>query len=76
VFHTFVLNQFTADHRSRLDETISRVSRSRPLHRIGIDMMQAGLDGAPIAHTFLRNGAGEVEHLGRMHHHGAWLEWT
>ncbi len=47
---------------------------TRPVHRIGIEMVTR--DQAPeIRHTIYSAGKTSERVLGFTHHHGEWLEW-
>lgn len=76
VFHTFVLNQLDPTRRVQLTEVIESMASSRPVHRIGIDLVVRGVMEPEIKHSLYGRGTVVEQVLGTMHHHGAWLRWT
>ncbi|MCH7583848.1 MAG: DUF2332 family protein [Acidobacteria bacterium] len=67
-------NQFSSAAGHRLEQVISGLSVTRPVHRIGIEMVTR--DQAPeIRHTIYSAGKTRERALGFTHHHGEWLEW-
>ena len=74
VFHSYVLNQFSSAASHRLEQVISGLSMTRPVHRIGIDMVTRH-QAPEIRHTIYSAGKTTERVLGFTHHHGEWLEW-
>lgn len=74
VVHTFVLNQFSESHRSRLREALAAAGRR--LDTIGIEHLTRDAPYPEILHTRYDAGDHESRHLGSAHHHGEWLAWA
>jgi hypothetical protein len=75
VFHSFVLNQWTPEDRSRLDELLVIQSRTRPIDRISVEMETRGVAYPAIIHTRYSGGEAIPRRLGTAHYHGVWLRW-
>jgi hypothetical protein len=75
VYHSFVLNQWTAEDRGRLDDLLTRAANQRPIDRISVEMLEPGAEYADITHTRYQGGKSEPRRLGTAHYHGVWLQW-
>lgn len=75
VYHSFVLNQWTAEDRDRLDDLLTRAANHRPIDRISVEMLVPGAEYAEIIHIRYERGKSEPRRLGTAHYHGGWLKW-
>jgi hypothetical protein len=75
VFHSFVLNQWAPEDRSRLEELLVAQSRTRPIDRISVEMETRGVAFPAITHTRYSGGEASSRRLGTAHYHGVWLRW-
>lgn len=69
VMHSFALNQFTDEMRSRLDHLLAAERRRRPLVRIGLEHWSFDEGDAR-----LRYAADDWIELGTAQHHGEWID--
>jgi hypothetical protein len=72
VFHSHVTYQFTPEMRAALERALLTLSKTRPIHRIGIEYHESGY---PIRHGIYADGAVTQTVLGLCDPHGMWLEW-
>lgn len=73
VFHSFTLNQFSAEARSGFLETLRRLGRDRPLFQIGLEWRGAA---APELVMTRYDATGRSSRcLALCDAHGAWIEW-
>lgn len=75
VYHSFVLNQWRAEDRARLDDLLLGASGSRTIDRISIEMLVKGEAFPFVDHTRYESGAAHEKRLATAHHHGEWLLW-
>jgi len=76
VYHSYVLNQWRAGDRARLDELLLSASASRRIDRVSIEMLVRGEAFPFVDHTRYRAGRAESRRLGSAHSHGEWLRWA
>lgn len=71
VIHSFTLNQFTSEERSRVHDILDRARDDRPLARVFFEHMR----GEDAWHTIgLDTGSGQTV-VGQGHPHGEWVEF-
>jgi len=75
VYHSFVLNQWDAGARARLDGVLRAASTERRIDRIAIELLARGRTYPSMDHTRYERGVGEERHLATVHHHGEWIRW-
>ncbi|MEX1208034.1 MAG: DUF2332 domain-containing protein [Acidimicrobiia bacterium] len=75
VYHSYVLNQWAPEDRSRLEELLVTQSRTRPIDRISVEMETRGVAYPAIIHTRYSSGEAIPRRLGTAHYHGVWLRW-
>lgn len=75
VYHSFVLNQWAPEDRSRLDDLLMARSRSRSIDRVAVEMETRGVAYPAITHTRYSGGEATTRRLGTAHYHGVWLRW-
>jgi hypothetical protein len=70
VMHSFALNQFSDDQRSRVEETLASVRQDRVLWRVSMELLDWGDKAATLT---IDDGSVPVE-VGLAQPHGEWLE--
>ena len=73
VFHTYTINQFSAEARDRLSAVLAEYGARRDIYRLSAEWM-----GAPhpqLELTAWQNGQAHHRLLAYCDHHGRWLEW-
>ena len=75
VYHSYVLNQWGAEDRARLDDLLQAASGSRTIDRISIEMLVRGEAFPFVDHTRYEGGGTAMRRLGTAHYHGEWLRW-
>jgi hypothetical protein len=73
VFHTFTVNQFSAEARDRLSSLLAEHSARRDLYRVSIEY--AGQEFPQLRLVSLQVGAATEQLLARCSGHGEWIEW-
>jgi hypothetical protein len=74
VFHSFTVNQFTAEQRERLTSLLLELSARRPIFRISFERLSAA--DHPQLHLFsYAQGTETAQLLATCSAHGRWLEW-
>ena len=74
VFHSFVLNQASAESRRSFDSLFDALGRRRPLTRLSFEWLRP--DDGPMLDMTVHRGSGRVvRRLAAVHHHGAWIRW-
>lgn len=74
VFHTFTLNQFSEQARSRFASLLSGYAKERELYRVSIEWLDA--DDAPLLRFSTFEGGDERQRvLARCGDHGGWIQW-
>ncbi|MGE0388356.1 MAG: DUF2332 domain-containing protein [Gammaproteobacteria bacterium] len=74
LFHSYCIYQWPAAVRDRFEDLICDLSKSRTIHRIGIESCGAEFGEA----TYLEYRGGQLAHstvLARLEGYGRWLEW-
>ena len=73
LYHSFTLNQFSADARARFLALLDRLGRERPIARIGLEW---GTAEAPELTLIRHDSSGAVsQRLALCDAHGGWLAW-
>jgi hypothetical protein len=73
LFHSFVLNQFPSDGRTRYYEMLAAQSRTHILFDLSVEPHAWPV---PLVLTTFRSGERAAETLALCDHHGRWLEWN
>ena len=73
VFHTHVINQFSAEARSRFTALLASYAATRDLYRLSAEWLRGAAPQLEL--TAWRHGQAQQRRLAYCHHHGQWLEW-
>ncbi len=74
VFHTFTVNQFSEESRTRFADLLSEHSEKRELHRVSVEWL--GAEDSPLLKlSTFEDGTEEETLLARCDDHGEWIEW-
>jgi len=73
VFHTHVLNQFSAAARDRLAALLDAHAATRNVYRLSAEWLSG--EHPQLELTAWQKGQRHQWRLAYCHHHGAWLEW-
>ncbi len=73
VFHTHVLNQFSAEARGRFAALLEAHARTRDIYRLSAEWLRGKHPQLEL--TVWRGGQAQQRLLAHCHHHGQWIEW-
>lgn len=73
VFHSFTLNQFSAEACGRFLETLRTLARARPLFQIGLEWGEVPVPELVVSRHDATGTLGK--RLALCDAHGAWIEW-
>ena len=74
IYHSFVINQFSADARVRLSEILAHASQRRGLAVIALGYHVGEIDSR-LDVALYRHGAAVERTPARCSGHGRWLQW-
>ena len=70
VMNSFAFAQFTEEQRQRVEEIVAEARKSRPIHRVSMEVLIKEDDWARL---ITDDGSGRQE-IGQAHPHGEWIE--
>lgn len=74
IFHSFTLNQFSADAKARFEALLGALGESRPLYRIGLEWGNA--EAPELRLWYHHQGQVSERLLAHCDAHGAWIVWA
>jgi hypothetical protein len=74
IMHSFVLNQFSEEDRSKFDSLLKDLSKNRPIWRISLEWI-GSKEPELVVSRYVSGTKNHVQKLAECHGHGEWIRW-